>query len=528
MRRRAFACLVSALCLALFALVPSSALAQRGIELRPIGLYETGIIDDSGVEIGAFDPATARFFASNAADNSVLVLDLAEPWAPTLVQAIDLAPFGDGVNSVAVSDGVLAVAVEADPKQAPGTVAFFDTASLALLAQVQVGALPDMLTFTPDGSKVVVANEGEPVDYCTTGLDVDPVGSISIIDLSGGVAALTQASVATAGFGAFDAGAPAGVRIFGPGASVSQDLEPEYVAVSPDSSTAWVALQENNALAVVDLLTATVTQIVPLGWKDHSTFRNGLDASNRDDVVRIRPWPVRGQFQPDAIAAFETGGATYLVTANEGDARDYDCFVDEERIEDVDLDPAAFPNAAFLRQEEQLGRLKVSLANGDTDGDGRYEELYSFGARSLSIWSAAGDLIYDSGNELEVLTAGAVPGDFNSSDGGGFDNRSDDKGPEPEGVVVGQFRGRSYAFLGLERVGGVAVWDVTEPNAPFFVTYVNTTNYGGDLDAGEAGNVGPEGLVYIPLAESPIARALLVVTYEVSGTVQVFSILPQT
>lgn len=515
-----FSALLCALLCAL--LVPTAALAQRDIELNFLGRYETGIVDDGGAEIAAYDSTTSRLFVTNSAENRLLVLDITQPWAPEALPAIDLEPYGGGPNSVATHGGLVAVAVEADNAQAAGSVVFFDVDG-QLLGSVEVGALPDMLTFVPDGSKLVVANEGEPLDYCTPGLAEDPEGSISIIDLSRGLA---LATVATADFHAFDGGVAEGVRIFGPNATVSQDLEPEYVAVSADGGTAWVALQENNALAVVDVEAATVSAVLPLGVKDHSTFRNGLDASDRDDAIRIRPWPVYGMYQPDSIASYQAGGTTYLVTANEGDARDYDCYSEEERVKDLLLDPTAYPDAERLQADSELGRLKTTSATGDADDDGRVEKIHAYGARSFSIWNGStGELVYDSGNELALATAAVLPKDFNANEGPeSFDARSDDKGAEPEGLALGQFRGRTYAFVGLERTGGIAVYDVTEPTAPFFVAYTSSVDFAGDLDAGTAGDVSPEGLLFVPADQSPVPRALLVATHEVSGTVAIFSV----
>ncbi|HSF41910.1 MAG TPA: choice-of-anchor I family protein [Thermoanaerobaculia bacterium] len=506
----------------------TAASVSAQIVLKPIGTYSTGLFDAGGAEIVAYDPDTQRLFVVNAEANRLDVLDIRQPWAPVRVSSIDLSPYGGGVNSVAVRDGIVAAAVENENKQAPGQVVFFD-ATGRLLSSVTVGALPDMLTFSPDGSWVLVANEGEPLDYCAPGLDNDPEGSVSVIDLRGGVAGLTQDKVRTAGFTAFNGAVPAGIRIFGPGATVAQDLEPEYIAISHDSTTAWVTLQENNALAVVDIASAAVTSLAPLGTKDHSLPRNALDPSDRDGGVRIAPWPVRGLYQPDAIASYSSGGQPYLVMANEGDARDYECFGEETRVGDLELAAGVFPDAASLQEDEALGRLRTTTAGGDTDGDGRNEEIHTFGARSFSIRNAAGDLIWDSGNEMELITAVALPDFFNSSNDGNdsADSRSDDKGPEPEGVALGLFRGRQYAFFGLERVGGVMVYDVTDPRAPFFVQYVNPRRFDGDAEAGTAGDLGPEGLVYIPREQSPIPRALLAVGNEVSGTVTIYSIKPK-
>ncbi|MEB3225017.1 MAG: choice-of-anchor I family protein, partial [Synechococcus sp.] len=390
-------------------------------------------------------------------------------------------------------------------------------------------------TFTPDGQKVVVANEGEPnEDYSE-----DPEGSVSIIDLSQGIA---QATVKTADFRAFNGKElDDSVRIFGLNASVAQDLEPEYVAVAKDSKTAWVTLQENNALAVVDLDAAQVVDIVGLGFKDHGLAENALDPSNKDKDIRIKPYAnLFGVYQPDAIAAYEVNGETFLITSNEGDSRvrptgddeipgveEGDIFNEESRIGKLDLDPTVFPDAAALQDEAVLGRLKVMNNMGDIDGDGDYDALYAFGARSFSIWNSAGELVFDSGKDLEMRTAAVYPDDFNSTndENGSFDDRSDDKGPEPEGVTVGQIGDRHYAFIGLERVGGVMVYDVTNPVAPSFVTYANARDFAGDAEAGTAGDLGPEGLLFIPATDSPNGENLLVVTNEVSGSTSIFQIM---
>ncbi|MBV5260575.1 alkaline phosphatase [Synechococcus moorigangaii CMS01] len=521
---------LTALCLA-STLWAGGQAAQAQITLNPIGNYETGIFDGSAAEIAAYDPMTQRLFVTNAEANTIDILDLSDPTQPTLITSLELP---NGANSVAFHDGVLAAAVEGDTPQMPGQVIFFDAMGRQLNA-VTVGALPDMLTFTPDGQKIVVANEGEPnEDYSN-----DPEGSVSIIDLAGGVA---NATVRTADFRAFNnVELDPNVRIFGLNATVAQDLEPEYVAIAPDSQTAWVTLQENNALAVVDLNAARVVDIVGLGFKDHSLAANALDASNRDDAINLATYPnLYGVYQPDAIAAYEVNGETFLITANEGDSRirptgddeipgaaEGDIFNEESRVADLDLDPVAFPNAAALQDDAVLGRLKVINNMGDIDGDGQYEELYAFGARSFSIWNSAGELVFDSGSQFEAITAAVDPENFNSTndENGSFDDRSDDKGPEPEGVTIGQIGDRHYGFIGLERVGGIMVYDVTEPMAPFFVTYTNARNFDGDAEAGTAGDLGPEGLLFIPAADSPNGENLLVVTNEVSGNTSIFQIM---
>lgn len=499
------------------------------ITLTAIGTYATGQYGQSAAEIPAYDPASKRLFVVNAQSGKIDVLDASNPTNPTLITSIDTTAFGFP-NSVAIKDGLVAIAVENADKQANGQVVFYSANSpdfATPLKSLEVGALPDMLTFSPDGKKVLVANEGEPNGDYT----IDPVGSVSVIDLSSGVEAAT---VKTADFTAFNSQfaqlKAAGVKFkedVGTTRTVAQDLEPEYIAFSVDGIKAWVTLQEANAIAVIDIATATATveSIKPLGFKDYSQPNNALDASDRDNVINIRNWPVLGMYQPDAIASYAANGQTYYITANEGDSRDYDGYSEEARIQDLILDPTAFPNAAELQEDENIGRLLVTTALGDTDGDGDYDQLYSYGGRSFSIWNSEGQLVYDSGNNLERITAELFPDHFNASNSNNnFDNRSDDKGPEPEGVVTGVINGRTYAFIGLERIGGVMVYDVTDPVSPDFVQYLNNRDFTAATNSAAAKDLGPEGLAFISAQDSPNGKPLLVVANEVSGTTTFYEI----
>ncbi len=579
----------------------------ESISLSYLGRYSSGVFGQSAAEIPAYDAQNQQIFVVNAQKGAVDVLDASDIANPTLVQTLTVESVADGavVNSIAFKAGYLAVAVEAATKTDPGYVALFDATTLELLGSEQVGAQPDMLAFTPDGKYLLVANEGEPSnDY-----SVDPEGSISILSISGD----ELVEVKSADFKAFnDEKATlqaAGVRLFGPGASVAQDLEPEYIAVSADSTTAWVALQENNALAKVDIATATVTDILPLGYKDHGLAGNGFDASDKDDAINIQTWPgVLGMYQPDAITAYEVDGKTYLVTANEGDARawgeddqaywDGDAskgFVEEFRMKSLtdsrgfarrvgdDLAPQlhALAEGALINptvfaycgatatdrgdcgEDENLGRLTVAWTDGyrkDAEGNPvmfdvtgienpagdrlMYDNLYAYGARSFSIRDEDGNLVWDSADQLEQYFANAdcmlgsnrdIPcvDYFNAThdEGDTFDNRSDNKGPEPEGVTVGKLGNKTFAFIGLERIGGVMAYDITDPTAPFFVDYLNTredwTTEDPESVLADAGDLGPEGLVFINADDSPNGEALLVIGNEVSGTTAVFQINQQ-
>ncbi len=497
---------------------------NNALTLEPIGTYATGAFDEGAAEIAAYHAATRTLFVVNGNDDSVDLLDITDPTAPALKGQITFESYGSGATHVVVFGDLVAIAVEGEEVDSPGSVVFASPDG-TILGAVEVGVLPDQLIFTPDGTKVLTANEGEPNDDYS----IDPEGSVSIIDLSNGV---ENATVITVGFADFNAGAPragelpAEVRIYGPNATVAQDLEPEYVAISPDGTTAFVTLQENNALAVIDIDSATVTAILWLGLKDHSQPGNGADFSNDDGAIRIENWPVFGMYMPDALIAFEAMGQVYLISANEGDARDYETFAEEIEVSEQTLDPQIFPNAADLLPEPELGKLEFSNVGADTDGDGDIDVIYAFGARSFSIWAADGTLVYDSGDAFEQITAQFLPEEFNSTndENGSFDDRSDNKGPEPEGIALGRIGEALYAFIGLERIGGVMVYDITDPTAPVFVTYTNNRDFSGDAEAGTAGDLGPEGLLFIPAADSPNGRDLLVVANEVSGTTTIFQI----
>ena len=504
---------------------PSDALE---FTLTPIGTHTNGPpFNQSAAEIVAHDPGTQRLYVVNARDIRLDVLDIQDPTRPTKVGQIELSSYGKVVNSVAVKNGLIAVAVEANVKTDPGVVVFLDR-NAEVLRVVPAGSLPDMVTFSPDGRWLLVANEGEPNTYGnfgseTNGPSVDPEGSVSIVDLANGVA---NATVRTATFTAFTRDSlPAGVRIYGPNASVAQDIEPEYIAISEDSSTAYVTLQENNAMATVDIGSATVTSIAALGTKDHSLLVNALDASDQDGAINIRSWPVKGMYLPDSIQAFTAKGETFLIMANEGDSREWPGFREDVRASTLTLDPIAFPDGAELKRTNNLGRLTVSRMDGDTDGDGDFDELHAYGARSFSIRTATGALVYDSGDELEQLTAAMFPTRFNASNANNtFDNRSPAKGPEPEGLALGKVAGRTLAFVGLERIGGIAVYDISDPLDVAIVSYVNTRNFNGSFNFATSGDLGPEGVTFISAENSPNGKPLLAVAHEVSGSTTLYQI----
>ncbi|MEG9226697.1 choice-of-anchor I family protein [Aeromicrobium sp. Sec7.5] len=526
------------------------------LSLDVLGTFRTGVFDASAAEIVAFHAATQRTFVVNAQSGEIDVLDASDPAAPAQVGSIVAADApaidpGAVANSVAIrADGLMVAAIEAPTKTDAGWLLFADATTLEILGTVQVGALPDMVALTADGTRAVVANEGEPADD----FSLDPEGSVGVVELPAAVVAPAQDAARTATFHEFEAGGsrtldPA-VRVFGPtpedGNPVSRNLEPEYVAMAPGGTSAYVALQEANAVAVVDLATATVTDIWPLGAKDHSIAGQGLDPSDRDSAAKgpeiaIGEWPVQGLYMPDGITAYQADGDTYLVTANEGDAREWGDYVEPSRVKDLGkngLKPICEDSPlAALKGDAALGRLNVSTASGLDEAGTCYDELYSFGSRSFSIWTTDGDQVFDSGEDFEQTVARVVPEYFNSNHSeSNLEGRSDDKGPEPENVTIGTVGDRTYAFIGLERVGGVMVYDISDPADATYVTYVNNRDFAVSVEDGietaedpaaflaSAGDLGPEGLTFVSAVDSPTGEALVIVGNEVSGTTTFFGV----
>lgn len=493
---------------------------KKNIELQHLGSYAINIAGSSA-EIVSYDSSSNRLFVVNSLKNKMHILDFSNPASLSEIKVVDMAAYGGGINSVAVRNGIVAIAVEDTVKTDSGKVVFLD-ASGTFLKQVKTGALPDMITFTPDGKYVLTANEGEPNPTYT----IDPEGTVTVVDISNGV---TNAVATTVRFTAYNGNEAAlkanGIRIYGPGANAAKDFEPEYITVSKNSDIAWITLQENNAVAVLDIVNKTITGLMPLNTTDHSKAGYALDASDNNGEVLIANWPVKGMHLPDAIANYSIGNTTYLVTANEGDARDYSAYSEEVRVGSGSyiLDPVKFPQADLLKASHNLGRLNAVKNMGDTDNDGDFDEIYVLGSRSFTIWNATtGAKVSDVGQDLEqIILADPKYGKlFNASnDGNAAKNRSDNKGPEPEGVALGSINDTMYAFVALERIGGVMVYNISNPASPVFVQYINTRD-----TATFAGDNGAEGIVFLHSKANKQGKHYVITANEISGTLAVFEV----
>lgn len=560
--------LLSATAIALTGMIPLSSSGEihaaskneRGLHFLGRWVSGSGL---AGAEITAFDPATARMFVTNGATNMIDVVDISNPSSPVKYSTIDLASLGaKGVQSVATKNGVVAIAASMATNQVPGRIFLTDTDGKLLESVpngIEVGALPDSVHFSPNGQFVVSANEGEPSSYCLTNgtlpTSTDPYGTISIIDVTEATPTAT-----TINFESFNerAGAIAfeGGRIFGPNATVAQDLEPEYVAITADSKYAYVTLQENNAIATVDLEAKTLVNVMPLGYKDHSTGATGLDADNKDLAGVIANKPVMGMYLPDALATTKVGGVQYIITANEGDSRSYPCVLGGTSTTTVQDEDAAFSKIAAstvsstVTAATGIGNLKTTpfapagVSGSPVSSTTKVTSAYSFGTRSFSVWKAndaegifKADRVYDSGDSIEQFLLKTRPAQFNADwdTTTGLikpvDSRSNAKGPEPEGIAIGSAYGKKWMALALERDSGVLLYDVTDPLNPEMVDYENTSVITGNIltskTNGAAGDVSPEGVTFVSPLESPTGAALFIVSYELSGTVAIFEIPPR-
>ena len=541
--------------------------ASIGIAMDIVGRAFLG--NQTAAEIVQYHAETNTIYATNGETNTIAIIDassvntatMADPINTTSLTLTTIALPADingvtlgSLTSIAVSGDLMAVAVPADVKTDNGYVLFYnglDSSAPAFLDSVEVGALPDMVTFTPDGGKVLVANEGEPSDDYT----IDPEGSVSVINiLASGEPEETGTTVGFTALNGTEADLmaqgmmfpnPAGRTINGTAitSTVAKDLEPEYITATND--VAYVSLQENNGLAIIDLEELTV-DVVGLGTKSWAGLN--IDIQENDAVSFGQYTGIYGVYQPDTIANFTWKDATFILTANEGDAREYffdaadeaactaaggvdfdeddGCLAYTDEVKVEDLTAAANSELAMLQATGEADDLRVTSAMGDADGNGEYDAAYAYGARSFTIWDQNGLVVYDSGDDFERITASVHGAQFNNGDDeNASDSRSENKGPEPEALTLGQVGDRTYAFIGTERMGGIFVYDVTNPYDVQFAEYVINRDLTEGLTSDDViGDLAPESLVFVSAEDSPSGVPLLVVGNEVSGTVTVWQI----
>ena len=526
------------------------------LNLTQIARYSAGQynVDGGVMEIVAYNQATEWAYAINGQSGKLAAIPLAGLTAGAHVEAltgteIDVKAlveaedstfqYGD-MTSVAISPDstTLAAALQAQGSNDAGRVALFtceEDGTLTLEALVETGAQPDMVTFARD-SVVLTADEGEPREGYGENI-ADPKGSVTVVDVEAQESTVVD-------FSAFDSQrdqlAEDGI-VLKKGSAPSVDLEPEYIAVS--GGKAYVTLQENNAIAVLDIESQAFEGVYSAGFEDYST--TAIDLDKKDDAYDPQTYEsLLGIRMPDGIAAFTVEGTTYLVTANEGDARewgdeDLDTFYLSEDERDFGEEGVTSPTGAITAENSGLEGKVVFFKTEDFDGLDP-EKDYVFGGRSFTVFQATEnglEEVFTSGDDFEALTAQYVPEYFNASnDNAVLDDRSGKKGPEAESVTVGTVDGKTYAFVALERTGGVMVYDVTDPEAITFVNYVNTRDFGTTVEGSEeyedgeldkwvtGGDVAPEGLLFLDAASSPNGEPMLLAACEVSGTVAVYQL----
>ena len=429
--------------------------------------------------------------------------------------------YGD-MTSVAVSPNgeKLAVAIQSSDYSAAGCLAVFLCGADGTLSFDQIyeaGVQPDMVTFTPDSKKILSADEGEPRNGYEAG-SIDPKGTVTVIDL-------TNQNVSHLDFTVFDSEAKRaelvqnGV-ILKKGTAPSVDLEPEYIAAN--DKTAYVTLQEANAIAIVDLQTLSIENICSAGYEDYENIRSILI---KDAAYRPVSYPsLRGIRMPDGISLFESNGKTYIVTANEGDSREWNEYLNEAECNFGKGQTS--PSGKITAENSGLTGKVVFFDQNDYEGlNSEYD--YLFGGRSFTVYCVDGSgmkEVYTSGNELEAKTAAYFPQYFNcSNDSAEIDDRSGKKGVEAESVTIGTVGEKTYAFIGLERIGGVMAYDITNPDKILFANYINSRDFSKDI----AGDVSPEGLCMISASESADGNAYLLASCEVSGTVAAYKLISQ-
>ncbi|MDO5403003.1 MAG: choice-of-anchor I family protein [Eubacteriales bacterium] len=512
--------------------------ATAALQMTETARFNSGMTNaDGGVmEIVDYNTATGWAYAINGQSGNLTAITIKDIEESTDIDLLDGKnidiksiiekevsgfKYGD-MTSVAVSpdNKTIAVAIQAENYAANGRVAVFECntdGTLTFTKSVEVGVQPDMVTYTPNDAMILTANEGEPRLGYTDGT-VDPAGSVSIIKTS-------DLSVNTIDFEAFDEKRTelvnAGI-VIKKDTNPSVDLEPEYIAAT--DTKAYITLQEANAVAVLDLTKAEYSGIYSAGFEDYST--TAIDIDKKDEKYVAKTYAsLMGIRMPDSITAYTVDGQDYIVTANEGDSRDWDGYLNELEVNFGK--GKASPTGAITAENSGLTGKVVFFDSSDYEGLSS-EKDYLFGGRSFTVYKVTDngiEEVYTSANELETKTAALIPDNFNcSNDDKTIDDRSGKKGVEAESVTLGTVGEKTYAFVGLERIGGIMVYDISDPANVSYVNYINSRDFSEDI----AGDVSPEGLCFVSASESKTGKPMLLAACEVSGTVAVYDITEVT
>ena len=502
-------------------------------------------------EIATFHPGSKRIFATNGVKNAIDIFDISNVAAPKKVGSLSLSPYGNDVTSVAAGRDVVVAAVlvtetfsaTGAPSTPNGKLVVFDTNGKVLSSPDILGVLPDSVTFAPNGTTALVAIEGQPVcakdDPATTAKEdtdylkaSDPEGGVSIVDLTNPAAPVVK----FAGFKQFNVAQmkAKGIAVSSVVNNVAKDFEPEFIT-AVDNKYAYVTIQEANAIGKLDIEAASFESVTRAFESKLSVIAR--DTSDRDSGAGPRNYAnVVGASQPDAIASFKVGSGHYFVTANEGDAREYTCLNDDQRGSSLKVDTRRFPNWSTLSANAALGRAKVNPTIGDRDGDGDIDTIHLRGSNSMTMYRN-GIALWDSGELLDQIQIKAfgvanINGSHSlSSDKSTMNyvgqDRSDDKGSEPEGVAVGMVGNTRVAILGLERMTALAVFDITQPRSPVFQEWLQMLPAKA-TPAKDVKHWSPEGIVFVSADKSPSGKALIITSYELSGSISIHQIEPRS
>ncbi|MDZ7847705.1 MAG: choice-of-anchor I family protein [Owenweeksia sp.] len=498
--------------------IASSTQAQS-LRFEKANTQTTGIFDDAGTRNIAFSKFKRRLFSTNASTLEIELYGYQDIFKPYLIKSMDVSSTLTKLHSLDAYNDLAVVTGDGNSPQLSGKILFYDDQGNYLL-QLSTGPSPRHVRFTPDGSKVIVSNEGIPDSSYST----DPLGSVSIINLSVGLQNLTQANVKVVTFERLDTVAyDPMIRVYGNNGmqAPSRDIEPGAIAINNSSTKAYISLQENNAIAIIDLFSGSLDTVVGIGYLDHSA--TGIDASDVAQNINIGTYGrLFGMHQPGGMA-FISGNDSYLVTANTGAAREYNGYNEVIRVKNQPVDPGDF-NLTNNLTDSLLGRLKITQALGDMTGNLLHDSLFSFGSRSISVIDSSGMEIWNSGDQIEQTLATMHAANFNSTadSNNSYKNRSDDMGAEPEAVAVGEVDGVQYAFVALKKMGGIMIYNLSDPTSPQFEMYELNRNFSAMANSPAAGDLGPSSLRFVPASQTAEGIATLYIANEVSGTISVY------